>query len=788
MIRANYLSVILLGLLYVQEGIANEVTSQEVDSTIQQELFLDVILNQSNSNILGHFLQQGDQLYISTETLQDLKLTLPADLQTNPAGYYLLEDIPSVKYKYDNSNQKIYLDVDIKALKRTSYYPAYTIIEPVKLDPAQERPGALFNYDFYSQYSEDYFNLSGTHEFRVFGLGEGGILNLSSNYSYTKTDEDSELNALILDTYWQRDLPEKMLTIRVGDDQSKPLSWSRSTRISGVSLSKNFALQPYQITTPLESFKGEVSLPSTVDLFINGLKQTTQQIIPGQFEIEAIPIITGVGQAQVVVTDINGQQRVLNFSLYGTNQLLKEDLSDWSFNLGYTRLAYGERSFKYDKDLVTNTSYRYGLTKDLTVETHLELAPDLYLGGAGFIQRLGNRAGLLNAAYSFSDYQGLTGAIYQLGYNWNSRYLTISYNTARQSGEYYDIAHLNGLAFPQRSDQFFLGTNNRLGQFGASYIYQEQDWDSTNEFLTFNWSYSFPNNYYLNLSANHDLNGSDTRYYLSLNVPLEKRRTVNLSYQQDQEQEKLSFNARQSVSRDVGGWGWQVQVDTAQDNRNIQTQLARIHNYGEWSLGLQEFKTDNSSSRIANGTLSGSLLMMNRSLFPMRRSFDSFALISTSNIPEVPVKLENRSVGKTNRNGELVVTSLNPYQNNKITIDALELPADYYIETTVKNAVPRFGSGVFIDFPVYQIQAIQAVIKQKDGSVIEAGSNVWASPDLKSSIPEPLTVVAHDGMIYMENPKVTKFFVEQKDKMCSFEINGLDTQKGLIDLGDLLCE
>src|SRR5690606_1511518 len=225
MIRANYLSVILLGLLYVQEGIANEVTSQEVDSTIQQELFLDVILNQSNSNILGHFLQQGDQLYISTETLQDLKLTLPADLQTNPAGYYLLEDIPSVKYKYDNSNQKIYLDVDIKALKRTSYYPAYTIIEPVKLDPAQERPGALFNYDFYSQYSEDYFNLSGTHEFRVFGLGEGGILNLSSNYSYTKTDEDSELNALILDTYWQRDLPEKMLTIRVGDDQSKPLSW-----------------------------------------------------------------------------------------------------------------------------------------------------------------------------------------------------------------------------------------------------------------------------------------------------------------------------------------------------------------------------------------------------------------------------------------------------------------------------------------------------------------------------------------------------------------------------------
>lgn len=788
MIKANYLSVILLGLLYVQEGIANEVTSQEVDSAIQQELFLDVILNQSNSNILGHFLQQGDQLYISTETLEELKLTLPSDLNANPAGYYLLEDIPAIQYNYDSSNQRIYFNVDIKALNQTSYYPAYTIIEPAQLDPAQERPGALFNYDFYSQYSEDYFNLSGTNEFRIFGLGEGGILNLSSNYSYTKTNQDSNLKALILDTYWQRDLPEKMLTIRVGDDQSKPLSWSRSTRISGVSLSKNFALRPYQITTPLESFRGEVSLPSTVDLFINGLKQTTQQIIPGQFEIETTPIITGVGQAQVIVTDINGQQRVLNFSLYGTNQLLKENLSDWSFNLGYTRLAYGERSFKYDKNLVANTSYRYGLTRDLTVETHLELAPDLYLGGAGLIQRLGDRAGLLNAAYSFSDYQGLNGAIYQLGYNWNSRYLNISYNTARQSGEYYDIARINGSAFPQRSDQFFLGINNRLGQFGTSYIYQEQNSNSANEFLTFNWSYSFPNNYNLNLSANHDLNEADTRYYLSLNIPLENRRTVNLSYQQDREQEKLSLNARQSISRDVGGWGWQLQADAAQDNQNIQAQLARIHNYGEWSLGLQEFKTDNSSSRIANGTLSGSLLMMNRSLFPMRRSFDSFALISTSKIPEVPVKLENRSVGKTNRNGELIVTSLNPYQNNRITIDTLELPADYYIETTAKNAVPRFGSGVFIDFPVYQMQAIQAVIKRKDGSVIEAGSNVWADPNIQSSTVDPLTIVAHDGMIYIENPKVTKFFVEQEGQMCSFEIKSLGKQRGLIDLGELLCE
>lgn len=788
MMKGNYCHLILLGILSTQEVEANQINIPDFNSPIQQELFLDVILNQSDPNVLGRFLQKDDQLFVFKDTLQQLKLNLPTNINASSAEYYLLEDIPFIDYSYDSLNQKIYFNVDIRALNKISQYTAYNVIEPAKLDPVQDRPGVLLNYDFYSQYSEDYFSLNGTNEFRLFGLGEGGILSVSSNYSYTHTNQNSELNALVLDTYWQRDFPEKMLTIRIGDVQSKSLAWSRSTRLGGVSFSKNFSLQPYQITTPLESFKGEVSLPSTVDLFINGLKQTSQQVVPGQFEIETVPIITGTGQAQVIVTDINGQQRILNFSLYGTNQLLKDKLSDWSFSLGQTRLAYGEQSFKYDDDLVGNASYRYGLTKDLTIESHIEFGPDLYLIGGGVIQRLGGRAGMLNAAYSFSDYRHSNETLYQLGYSWNSQYLNFFYNTTRQSGQYYDIAGLNSSNFPKRSDQVFLGFNNRLGQFGTSYIYQEYSPASSNEFITFNWSYSFPNNYYLNLSANHDLTQEDTRYYLSLNIPLEKKRTVNFSYQQDQEQEKLSLNARQAISRDVGGWGWQLQADTARDTQNIQAQIAQMHDYGEWNIGFQEVKSKNISSRIANSALSGSVLMMNQSFFPMQRSFDSFALISTSQISDIPVKLENRYVGKTNKNGELVVTSLNPYQNNRITIDPLELPPDYHIETTVKNAVPRYASGVFLEFPISQILAIQAVIKQANGNFIKAGTNVWATEDFNLEDTGPLTIVAHDGMIYIENPKANKFYLKQNDQICSFEIKDLSDQKGIIDLGELICE
>ena len=51
---------------------------------------------------------------------------------------------------------------------------------------------------------------------------------------------------------------------------------------------------------------------------------------PGQFQIDSVPVISGAGQAQMVITDINGRSRVVDFALYSTSQLLQDGLTDWS--------------------------------------------------------------------------------------------------------------------------------------------------------------------------------------------------------------------------------------------------------------------------------------------------------------------------------------------------------------------------------------------------------------------------------------------------------------------------
>lgn len=49
---------------------AEQYLSNNIDSAIQQELYLDVEVNQSAQIQIGHFLQQDQQLYIDVASLK----------------------------------------------------------------------------------------------------------------------------------------------------------------------------------------------------------------------------------------------------------------------------------------------------------------------------------------------------------------------------------------------------------------------------------------------------------------------------------------------------------------------------------------------------------------------------------------------------------------------------------------------------------------------------------------------------------------------------------------------
>ncbi len=96
-----------------------------------------------------------------------------------------------------------------------------------------------------------------------------------------------------LDTTWTRDFPDRMATLRVGDSISTPGPWGRAVRFGGLQFGTNFSTQPMLVTTPLLAAQGEAVVPSTVDVFVNGRPIASEQVPPGPFSIDRLPVLTG---------------------------------------------------------------------------------------------------------------------------------------------------------------------------------------------------------------------------------------------------------------------------------------------------------------------------------------------------------------------------------------------------------------------------------------------------------------------------------------------------------------
>lgn len=779
--------ILCLAYMTSNNAVAVEPTLSNINGLEQQTLYLAVVLNQAPSVNFAQFIQTPNDLFISRESLDALQLKVSAPDTSEHLGFVSLSKIAGLDYHYNEAEQSIQFNV-VPALLQANTVKGYVGQEAAKVNPLQIKPGVLLNYDFYSQGTEESWSLSGWNEFRLFGLGNDSFFSISGNYAYTTTDQTGTLSGQILDTYWQKDIVDQALTFTLGDSQSGALDWSRSTRISGIKLAKNFNLQPYQVTSPLASFKGSVLLPSTVDLLINGIQQSSSELPPGQFNIQTAPSITGSGTAQLLITDINGQQRVVDFSLFGTSKLLQQGLSDWDFNIGVNKLNYAVKSFSYGHDLVMSGSIRYGLTNNTTLEGHTEYSKEVTLTGLGIVQRLPKAWGLLNGAYSNSELNQKNGQSIAVGYEWNNRFLSFSLNHQQSDQSFGDLASTLGYGYVERSDQVFFGVNTDLGQFGSSYVAQKY-FDLERAYVILNWSYYFPSKNYLSVNMTRDLNNGQNTFFMSLNIPLDRHINAAVSAKKEVDGNRFSANIRKSAEQTQSDWGWQSNIDYRDlSNYSLQGQLQRETSVGQWDLGFQSTTINNEDYRTFIAGARGSLLIMNRNLFAMRQSLNSFALISTQGIPDIPVRVENRYVGKTNAKGLLLVDSLNPYQHNAVAIDTLNLPLEYKIETTQLDAVPPYSTGIYLDFPVYKMRSVQLIAFDPQNQPLKMGSQVWVQQTAPNLNDPEQTIVGRDGIIYLENPASTHVFVNQNGHLCQIDLPDFSTQYGYLDLGDLKCK
>ena len=710
-----------------------------------QEMYLEVQINQSSTSQLARFIVSGQQLSASAQTLRELGLRLPADLTSDQQSVDLAQ-LPDIKINYDPANQRLALQLPLTALNRPLTHLSLASA-PAPLAASDSSPGLLLNYDLHAQQQRGFRSAGSFTELRLFGAGPGTWSTTQSTHLDDGGSNRRRKNTR-LDSHWQLDLPGPMLSLSVGDNVTGALEWSRATRIGGLHLSRNFALQPYRVTTPLASFSGEAVLPSTVDLYINGIRQASRNVQPGEFQLDTAAPINGSGQAQLLVTDINGQRRMLEFSLYGTPALLQAGLSDWSLDLGVLRRDYGLRSFAYDGQPMASGSLRYGLHQQLTLEAHTELSAGLQMAGLGAVTLLADRAGILSTSWASSRAGMLHGHQYALGYQWSTRGFSVSASTQRRNDGFRDApALLANAPLPRRTDQFFVGLGNAgSGQFSLSYVSQHYPGSPRTRLAGLGWSRSLRGNAWFSAQLQHDLDSRDmdsANLYFSL--PLDRRTRFSSSLRHSADGNALALEASHSLPVDTGGWGWRAQANMG-TYRSVSAELSHLDDVGQWRIGM-DHSTVAGTAAYADG--SGSIAWFGKGLYALRRVDDAFALVSTNGVAQVPVRLENRLIGSTDTHGQLLVTPLRAWQRNLISIDTLGLPADMQLDAPQRQVVPASGSGARVDFALRHAHPMRLQLRGKDGRWLALGSAVAVELGGRTVAS---TVVGHDGEVYLPDP------------------------------------
>jgi outer membrane usher protein len=751
------------------------------------DLYLEVTLNASAKGLV-HFYFRDSELWASRTTLRQIGLDLPEE----GADPVRLNGLRGLKVDYAASQQSVVLVAPLDLLK-TSTTVVNTSDEPHPV--ASAAPGVLLNYNLYGTYgAHDTASLNAFGELRAFN--SWGVFSTTELTQDSRPGNGQHNRAVRLDTSWTSSFPDDLLSLRIGDTLTDALSWSRATRIGGVQVGTDFALQPYLVTAPLPSFIGSATLPSDIQLYVNGIRQYSGQVPAGPFRLNSLPNINGAGNAQIVLTNALGQTTTLNFSLYGENQLLRQGLSDWSAEIGLVRQNYGLDSFDYGHDPVVSGTWRDGITDNFTAEGHAEFTHGLANAGLGGIWLLGRTGGILSASYAHSNYAGRGGMQYGLGYIWSDDRFNFSLSGKHASGDYRDVATLYGSPLPSLSAQTSVSYNfDHIGNLGLGYVelrYPQQSparsdtaspattQPDKSRYANAYWYKSVNRSLSLNLSFSQDLQIARNRtLFLVATLNFGNNTTVSGGIQSENGRAGLALNAVRPLPSQ-GGVGWRASLNVGDgQNGSGGGELDYLGRYGQVQAGVY----DASGARYGYGSVLGSLVLMDGDVFAARQIADGFAVVSTSGIAGVPVSLQNNPVGTTDSRGLLLVTPLNSYQTNKIGIDPMDLPADLNISKVDLMATPADRSGTLVKFDIRPIRAASVVLVDTTGKPLPLGSQVR----LRGQDGEP-ALVGFDGAVYLDTlDEHNALDVTTPSGICHVRFDHRKQDSGIPQIGPLTC-
>jgi len=734
-----------------------------------QRAFLDLVINLAPKGTILVFLEPGD-VWVRVADLEEAGLHDFFGRQQAIAGetYVSLASLaPAITYEFDEKALALRLTASPELLETTVV--TLQTVRPAGITYTKDTV-AFLNYSLHLQ------DLRHFSSFAETGLSVGG------NLLFTTFSRNADGSWLRGPTNFTVDDREHLRRWVIGDTFAGGGSFGGALFLGGLSLTRDFGLDPYFIRHPTLGFSTAILTPSTVDIYVNEVLVRREPVPPGPFELRNLPVTNGAGTIRLVIRDAYGREQEITSPYYFSTRVLARGVSEYSYSLGFRREQGRNANWRYGP-LAFLARHRRGLTDSITAGFDFQGDGDLVMGGPSLTTRL--PFGELEVAAAASGAQGGSGAAASLAYSYLGRRVSFG-------------AFLRGLtprwatlSLTPESDRAIVDTNAFVGFHASSRVNLSlqlasadfRDRPRTDRVSALS-TIRLTQRASLSLSGGRlQEHGRPATYDLSAGLTLSLGHNITARVSQEQRGAQATSLVEVQKSLPAGvGYGYRVQAQRGNQNR-FSGLFQYQGPYGRYEAGFATAGGRNSSTL----TVSGGVVGVGRSLYFSRPIQQSFALIRVPGLRGVRGYASNQPIGRTNARGDLLVPNLLSYYGNQLSIDDKDLPLTYSIGSTEKLVGPPFRGGTLVLFPVQRMQDVtgRIVVVVSGQSVVPAYGQLTVTHGGK----EAVSPLGKQGEFYLESVSAGRHpaAVEYEGKTCRFQLNVPPTDQPLVDLGTLQC-
>lgn len=534
------------------------------------------------------------------------------------------------------------------------------------------------------------------------------------------------------DSRWQRrqtlltrDWSNQLTRLSVGDLNYPRIGLMSNPQLSGISFGTFFDLKPLQVNYPLSGEDFFLEKDSRIEVIIDGQLSGRHNLLAGQHNIYDMPLIDGINQVELRITDILGRQQILRFFETQDQRLLTPGLSNYSVTLGIPRSSGLDGITYQDSNQMISGFYRYGWSEDLTIGGWLEI--DNNMKGIGITGITSQVFGAFTGELALSHYNGEQSDVapaVRLGYRYRTRRWTLD---SEWSWQHKLFSTLSQTATDNNTHhQARVGlTLPHLGPWTANLsLTHSRRWQGNSNFskrLTI--SRQFSQDWRLSLNFAHFNAYSDQESFIGMQFywsPSGSRHQANASYNSTKNSANTEYNYRRNGElgmdfraglRDNDS-GHQQRVDINHLSSQVDSRLTLNR---ETSI-TGDIKQSRSFSLGAAVAFADGHWATGR---PLRGQpfavFNSEASLAQAKIGIVRGAGQHPTAFLVGAEDTAIMSNLSAYYINQLNIDLQDLPMEIQIQKEQFRVKPGYRGAVVISVGVEGIAYVTATLEYPTG-------------------------------------------------------------------------